>query len=291
MFAFPFQRDSERDAAKFRASFCGLSFEGGFASTANVNPLPGTVRDTGEPFASTRWSVILAAADSQTPEEVAGAALSELCQHYWAPLYTFVRHRGYSSHDAQDLTQSFFAYLIENRIYARADRAKGKFRSFLLASLKHHLADARDREQTLKRGGGRQFLPLSEAQIEDAESFFQTEGAARVTTDEDRLFERSWAETLVNGALVRLASEYRGEGKANLFHELQTYLTSGAEPVPTYEELSGRLGVPASTLRSDVTRLRARYRRALRAEAARTVESEGNVDEELRELLRVLIRQ
>ncbi len=253
-----------------------------------MNPLPGTVRDPGEPFASTRWSVVLAAADSEIPEPIAGAALSELCQAYWAPLYTFVRHRGYATHDAQDLTQSFFAYLIEHRIYARADREKGKFRSFLLASLKHHLSDARDREQALKRGGGREFLPLADEQAEAAESLYQSHGATGATTDEDRLFEQTWAETLVNGALARLGDEYRNEGKADHFGALQVYLTGGAEPVPGYEELSARLGIPASTLRSDVARLRARYRRALRIEVARTVRSERDIDAELRELLRVL---
>ncbi len=256
-----------------------------------MNPLPGTVRDNHEPFASTRWSVILTAADIDAPEQIAGAALSELCQTYWAPLYSFVRHRGYACHDAQDLTQSFFAYLIAHRVYARVNREKGKFRSFLLASLKHHLADARDRAQTLKRGGGREFLPLSERQVADAESLFQAQAPSNATTNEDRLFEKNWAETLVCGALTNLGAAYRDEGKAGLFRTLQVYLTSAAEPVPTYEKLSARLGVPASTLRSDVTRLRARYRQALRAEVARTVASKSEVDGELRELLRVLTRR
>ena len=107
---------------------------------------------------------------------------AELCQTYWAPLYSFVRSRGYTVHDAQDLTQSFFAYLIEHKIYARVDRQKGKFRSFLLASLKNFLADASDRERTLKRGGGQDFLPLHEEQIEEAESLFQSHSS---TSNED----------------------------------------------------------------------------------------------------------
>src|SRR5438309_9024748 len=125
-------------------------------------------------FPSTHWSAVLAAGRSQAEPEIARAALAQLCQSYWAPLYSFVRSRGYTVHDAQDLTQSFFAYLIVHKIYARADRQKGRFRSFLLASLKNFLADAYDREQALKRGGGRDSLPLKEEQAEAAESVFQT---------------------------------------------------------------------------------------------------------------------
>ena len=202
-------------------------------------------------FASTQWSVILAAGESQTAPEVARDALAQLCQTYWAPLYHFVRSRGNAVHDAQDLTQSFFAYLIEKKIYARADRQKGKFRSFLLASLKNFLADSYDREQTLKRGGGRDFLPLNERQAEKAETLFQTHSPA---TDGDKLFERSWAETLVAGGLERLSTNYKTEGKEKLFEELKMFLTGGADPLPTYAELAARLGAPASTLRSDVTR-------------------------------------
>ena len=242
-----------------------------------------------EPF-TTQWGVILAAAESETSPEVVGAALGQLCETYWPPLYTFVRNRGYSPHDAQDLTQSFFAYLIEHKTYSRVDREKGKFRAFLLASLKHLLADARDREQRLKRGGGHEFLPLHEQQIDEAETMFQTHCAGGATTDEDLLFERSWAETLVIGALTHLATSYQSEGKEKLFHELKPFVTGGAGTLPTYEELSGRLGAPASTLRSDVTRLRARYREALRAEVRRTVGTEAEVDDELRELLRILTR-
>ena len=118
-----------------------------------------------DPFAPTHWSVVLAAGESQAEPQIAQTALAQLCQTYWAPLYTFVRSRGYSVHDAQDLTQGFFAYLIEHKIYARADRQKGQFRSFLLASLKNFLGHAYDREQTLKRGGSLDFLPLDDAQI------------------------------------------------------------------------------------------------------------------------------
>lgn len=252
-----------------------------------MQTLPEPISDQSDPFAPTHWSVILAAGRSQIDPEIARAALAQLCRTYWPPLYAFVRSRGYSVHDAQDLTQSFFEYLIEHKIYARADREKGRFRSFLLASLKNFLANARAREQTLKRGGGQNFLPLHEGQAREAESLFQTHGASDDVIGADWLFERSWADTLVNAVLGELSAAYRAEGKDSLFEEFRTFITVG-ESLPTYDQLASRLHVPASTLRSHVTRLRARYRKALRAEVRRTVESEAEVDGELRELLRVL---
>jgi RNA polymerase sigma-70 factor (ECF subfamily) len=236
-------------------------------------------------FPSTHWSVVFAAGRSEAEPQMAGAALAKLCQGYWAPLYGFVRSRGHTVHDAQDLTQSFFAYVLEHRVYARANRQKGRFRSFLLASLKNFLADAADREQTLKRGGAQIFLPLHEDQAQEAESLFQTYSGIN---NEDWLFDRSWAEALVATALDRLSADYRREAKEQLFKELRIFIAGGAEPPPTYAELTDRLGITESTLRSHVTRLRARYREALRTEVRRTVDSEKQVDQELRELLHVL---
>ncbi len=252
-----------------------------------MKPLPGTIHGPNEPFAPTHWSVIFAAGSSRADPEVAEAALAQLCQTYWAPLYTFVRSRGYAPHDAQDLTQSFFVYLIEHKIYARADRQKGKFRSFLLASLKNFLADTSDRERTLKRGGAYDFVPLREAQIDEAETLFQSQSAFNNGSGEDRLFERGWAEALVASSLERLAADYRTEGKEKVFEELKIFLTGGADPLPSYSDLAVRLGAAASTLRSHVARMRARYRGALRAEVRRTVDSEAEVDGELHELFRV----
>jgi RNA polymerase sigma-70 factor (ECF subfamily) len=250
--------------------------------------LPETIHGESDPFAPTQWSVILAASQSQAHPETAQSALAHLCQTYWAPLYTFTRSRGSSPHDAQDSVQSFFAYLIENKIYARADRQKGKFRSFLLASLKNFLSDSRDRGQALKRGGGREFLPLNEDQAAEAESLYQTHGGASEANPEDLVFERSWANMLINAGLERVAADYKRQGKETLFETLKIFLTAGAEPLPTYDQLGDRMGLAASTLRSHVTRLRARYREALRTEVRRTVATESEVDAELRELLRVL---
>ena len=238
-------------------------------------------------FPSTNWSVVLAAGRSRIEPEIAQAALEELCQTYWAPLYTFVRSRGYTLHDAQDLTQSFFAYLIERKIYTRVDRRKGRFRSFLRASVKNFLADASGRERALKRGGGQDFLPLHEEQIKEAESLFQNHQSAPT---EELIFDRSWAEALVAAGLKRLSADYRSEAKEELFNELRVFLVRSAKPPPACADLAGRLGMTESTLRSHVTRLRARYREALRAEVRRTVDTEAEVDEELHELLRVLTR-
>jgi RNA polymerase sigma factor (sigma-70 family) len=253
--------------------------------TVNLNPRAATRQGRSDLFPSTHWSVVLAAGRSQAEPQTAEAALAKLCQVYWAPLYGFVRSRGHTVHDAQDLTQSFFAYLLEHKVYARANRQKGRFRSFLLASLKNFLADAADRERTLKRGGAQIFLPLHEEQAQEAESLFQTHSGM---SNEDRLFDRSWAEALVAAALERVSADYKREAKEQLFKELRIFIAGGAEPPPTYAELTDQLGITESTLRSHVTRLRARYREALRIEVRRTVDSEKQVDQELRELLHVL---
>jgi RNA polymerase sigma factor (sigma-70 family) len=237
-------------------------------------------------FPSTHWTAVLAAGRSQAEPEIAEAALAELCQTYWAPLYSFVRSRGYTVHDSQDLTQSFFAYLLESKIYAGVERQKGKFRSFLLACLKNFLGHAADNKRTLKRGGGQEFLPLHEEQIKEAESLYQTHSTA---SSEDRLFDRSWAEALITAALYRLAADYKRESKGKLFNELRVFVAGGADPLPTYAELADRLGIAESTLRSHVTRLRARYREALRAEVRRTVDTERQVEEELHKLLHLLM--
>jgi RNA polymerase sigma-70 factor (ECF subfamily) len=285
MIALPLQRDREAGAARNLKFFVACFSSPLLIQAVSVSTHVGDEHGHSDSFPLTHWSVVLAAGKGQTEPEIAGAALSELCQTYWAPLYSFVRSRGYTVHDSQDLTQSFFAYLLEHKIYARVDRQKGRFRSFLLASLKNFLADAADRERTLKRGGGQNFLPLHEEQAKQAESLFQTHSATR---NEDRLFDRSWAEALVATGLERLSADYKRESKEKLFNELRIFVAGGAGPPPTYAELADRLGIAESTLRSHVTRLRARYREALRAEVRRTVDTEAQVDEELHELFRVL---
>lgn len=236
-------------------------------------------------FASTRWTIVLEAGDSAAASAQSLSALSELCQIYWRPLYLFLRREGYGSDDAQDLTQGFFADLIETRAYARADRERGRFRSFLLGALKHFVADARDRDRAQKRGGGIIPEQLDDKAIAEAEA--QVERTAKWNSD--RVYDREWAASLLRRALDRLAQECGLAGKSELFGYLKPYLSVMEEAAVPYEEMAQRLHRPVTTLRSDVARLRARYRAILREEVRGTVAEGSDVDEELRHLCRVLV--
>jgi RNA polymerase sigma factor (sigma-70 family) len=228
--------------------------------------------------------MVLEAGDSATASVHALGALSELCQIYWRPLYAFLRKQGYGPEDAQDLTQDFFADLIESRAYARANREKGHFRSFLLGALKHFIADARDRGQALKRGGGMILVNLDENAIAQAEAQI-----ARATNwQADNVYDREWAASLLRQALDRLAQECALAGKAELFSYLKPYLAATEEAVIPYEEMARRSHRPVTTLRSDVARLRKRYRLILREEVSGTVLEVAKVDEELRHLCRAV---
>jgi DNA-directed RNA polymerase specialized sigma24 family protein len=235
-------------------------------------------------FTSTRWSIVLGAGDSAAASAQSLSALSELCRIYWRPLYLFLRREGYRPDDAQDLTQGFFADLIETRAYARADRKKGRFRSYLLGALKHFVADARDHDHAQKRGGG--ILPeqLNDKVIAELEA--QVGRAAKWSAD--HLYEREWAASLLRQTLDRLAQECALAGKAQLFGYLKPYLSAIEEATVPYEEMAQRLHRPMTTLRSDTARLRARYRAILREEVRDTVTDGSDIDEELRHLCRVL---
>jgi RNA polymerase sigma-70 factor (ECF subfamily) len=225
------------------------------------------------------------AADSQTASQHAQSALSELCQIYWRPVYVFLRRQGVAQHDAQDITQAFFADLIESRAYARADPMKGRFRSFLLGTLKHFLAHTRERDRAQKRGGGTVPVELDETAISEAETY-----ASRCNHwSADGVFEREWAASLARQALDRLAQEYELGGKGALFEALRSRLTADEATAIPYEELANRLGRTAVHLRVDVTRLRARYRAILREEVSGTVVDPRDVDEELRYLRQAMI--
>src|SRR6516164_5544581 len=245
--------------------------------------LQATTRDSS--FASTRWTIVRQAADSQTASQHALSALSELCQIYWRPVYVFVRRQGTPQHDAQDLTQGFFADLIESRAYTRADPMKGRFRSFLLGTLKHFVAHFRDYDRAQKRGGGNMPVQLDEAALSEAEAY-----ASRCKDwSADGLFDREWAASLARQALDRLEQEYELGGKGALFEALKSRLTTGESAAIPYDELANRLGRTAAHLRVDVTRLRARYRAILREEVCGTVVDPSDVDEELRYLRQAMI--
>lgn len=231
-------------------------------------------------FTSTRWTIVREACDSQGSSKDVMNALSELCRMYWRPVYLFVRRQGIGQHDAQDLTQGFFADLIKSRAYTRADPAKGRFRSFLLGTLKHFLADAHDYTTAEKRGGGTAPIQLDEASISEAEAHTARYGSC----SGDNVFEREWAASLLRHALDRLANECEVAGKGALFEALKLHLSASGPAALPYEEIARRLGRAAVTLRSDVARLRARYRAILREEVSGTVAEAQDVDDELRHL-------
>ncbi len=233
-------------------------------------------------FVTTRWSVVLTAGRSDTLH--AQAALEKLCQTYWYPLYAFVRRRGHSSEDAQDLTQEFFTRLLARNWVGRADQQKGRFRSFLLSAMNHFLSDEWDKARAQKRGGGVAPLPL---QFDTAETRFSHEPADHVTPEQH--FERRWALALLDEVLCRLRSEYEQEGRRELFATLHPCLVGDATAQP-YADLAEKLGVTEGTVKAAVHRLRQRYRQLLRNEIAQTVAEPGEVDEELHHLFTVLAR-
>jgi RNA polymerase sigma factor (sigma-70 family) len=237
-----------------------------------------------ESFASTRWTIVLEAGDSATASACALNALSALCRIYWRPLYAFLRRQGYGPEDAQDLTQGFFADLIETRAYARANPEKGRFRSFLLGALKHFIADNRDRARALKRGGGMILESLDDKAIAEAEVQIAHEPKCHA----DEYYDREWAASLVGQALNRLMQECALAAKAELLAYLMPYLAAPENAAIPYEEMAQRSHRPVATLRSDVARLRSRYRAILREEVAGTVTEAADVNDELRYLCRAL---
>jgi RNA polymerase sigma factor (sigma-70 family) len=245
-----------------------------------TTPLCWEAESRDELFVSTRWTVVLEAGDSAATSVQALSALSELCRIYWRPLYGFLRRKGYGHEDAQDLTQGFFAHLIETRGHARADPEKGRFRAFLLTAFKNFIADARDRERALKRGGG--------MMLEELDDRTETRIARDVKWQAEQVYDREWAASLVRQALGRLAQECALAGKAELFDYFLPYLAAPEESRIPYEEMAQRSHRPVIPLRHELVRLRARYRAILREEVRGTVRDAADVDEELRYLCHAL---
>jgi RNA polymerase sigma factor (sigma-70 family) len=252
--------------------------------------LAGTRGESGAAFNSTHWSVVLQCAQESSPDDVrrCRTALETLCRDYWPPLYSCVRRRGHPPAEAQDLVQNFFVHLLETRAYAKADPARGKFRTFLLASLQNFLANAHNYAGRRKRGGDQTFV-LLEAHLAEAEAAALVAADGEVTAD--RLFEQRWAASILHHAWESLRLETEDAGRGELLHTLRPYLMVGATPPPSQEEVAARLGLPLATLRTHIHRLRTRFRSALRAEVARTMPAEANVDEELLHLRRTLLRE
>jgi DNA-directed RNA polymerase specialized sigma24 family protein len=231
-------------------------------------------------FATTHWSVVLAAGDSESPD--ADQALARLCEHYWYPLYAFARRTGHNAPDAQDLTQGFFARLLERRYLADATPTKGRFRSFLLAAFKHYLANEWDRQNAQRRGGGCHHFSLDGLTAEDR---FQHEPAMALAPEV--WFDHQWAVHVVEQAVQRLHREFIAADKAALFGALKVFL-GGEKHVPAYADLARQFAMTDGALKVTVHRMRQRFRELIRDEVSHTVVSPDELEQELRYLFQVL---
>jgi RNA polymerase sigma-70 factor (ECF subfamily) len=227
-------------------------------------------------FLTTRWSLVMSAAAESD------ASLEALCRQYWFPAYAVARRGGHDVESAKDLTQAFFAKLLEKRWLVTADPAKGRFRTFLITALKRFMVNEWHRENAAKRGGGREMIPLDTSV---AESLYAREDRRALAPD--ALFDRHWALALLDAAMLRLENEYREGGREEEFAELKPCLTAGRGETD-YEQLARVLSRSEGAVRVAVHRLRKRYRAVFREEIARTVDNENDVEDEMRELLRAL---
>lgn len=243
-------------------------------------PLSDTAWTQRAEFATTHWTVVLAGGQTNYP--AAAQALEKLCRAYWYPLYVFVRRQGYPCHDAQELTQEFFSRLIEKNYLRDVAREKGKFRSFLLAAMKHFLANERKRAGRLKRGGGHGFVSLDR---EDAEARFLAEPATEETPE--KTYEQRWATTVMEQALSQLRVEWVDAGKSEQFEQLKTFLSN--EPAEgEYPQVAAKLNVTTGTLAVAVHRMRQRDGECVREVIAQSVAHPTDVEEEMRHLFAVL---
>ena len=239
-----------------------------------------TTSAQGNWFTTTHWSLVLNARDPASP--LATEALEKLCRTYWYPLYVYARRQGRDDETAKDLTQGFFARLLEKNYLAQVQREKGKFRSFLLASLKHFLADEWDKARAQKRGGGQTLISLDDS---TGENRYRLEPVEAM--DAEKLFERRWALTLLEQARARVQEEYLKAGKAGLYDHLKAF-ESGDQNASSYAQVAAELGLTESAIKSAIFRLRQRYRELVREEVANTVESPAEVDAEIRYLISVI---
>jgi RNA polymerase sigma-70 factor (ECF subfamily) len=229
-------------------------------------------------FATTHWSVVLTARDPKSP--LAAEAMEKLCRRYWPPVYAFIRRRGHGPDDAQDLTQEFFARLLEKNYLKAADAAKGKFRTLLLTAVTRFLINEYERSQALKRGGR-----VGHLSLEAAEESYRHGLSGSLTPE--TLFERRWAETVLESVLARLRQEFEADGQPERYETLKPFLL-GDKLAPAAAEVAARLGVTETALYSAIHRLRRRYGEVLRREVAHTVARPEEIEEELRHLVRVL---
>ena len=252
-----------------------------------MNGKPGE-QGRGEPreFVTTRWSLILSAASLGSEEQKARDALAELCRTYWRPIFSFVQTRGYSIEDAQDLTQDFFVIILKDNWLQQADRNRGRFRSLLLRSLQNFLINAAEKTHSRKRGGDVEFISWDDW-IAEAPSQLSISAQALDSLPPERLFDLSWATTVVEHALRRLREECESKGKLWFFRALSRHLTEERDEV-SYANLSADLGVAETIVKKQLHKMRQRYRCLLRAEVSRTVENPADVDDEIRYLCAAL---
>ena len=236
----------------------------------------GEERSGGSKFQTTNWTAVLAAGDTTVPG--ARDALEKLCRNYWHPLYVFVRRLGHKPEDAQDLTQGFFTHLLQARIISKANPEVGRFRSFLLASLKHFLAHEHERATALKRGGGSFVLSFDQLAPEER---WALEPAVAATPEQ--VFDRRWAIQQIENALLHLGDDYAASGRGPLLDLLKNYVW-GDKNTLTLAEIAARLDLTEEAVKKSVQRLRQRFRESLRAEIAKTVATPAQIDEELRHL-------
>lgn len=233
-------------------------------------------------FVTTHWSEIVAARDEGSPD--AARALESLCAAYWFPLYAWLRRQGRTVQDAEDLTQAFFGHLLSKERLKQAERARGRFRSFLIASMKNFVCNEWDKETAQKRGGQVQFVPLATDVAEERLGREPTDA-----TNPELAFERLWAATLLEGAIRRLRVEYARDGKGAMLDLLRTHLSGDRGGVP-YAEIQARLGLGESAVKMAVLRLRRRFGEILREEVARTVAGPHEIDAEIRALFAAVSR-
>jgi RNA polymerase sigma-70 factor (ECF subfamily) len=236
----------------------------------------------GHEFVTTRWSLILSAANLTNEEQRARSALAELCRTYWRPIFSFVRARGYSIEDAQDLTQDFFVTILKKNWLQHADRNRGRFRSLLLRSLQNFLINTAEKTHAHKRGGGAEFISWDDWMAE-APSQLSLPVQALRSLPPERLFDLAWATTVVEHALQRLREECESKGKLWLFQALSAHLTDERDEL-SYANLSVELGMAETAVKKQLHNMRQRYRSLLRDEVSQTVEDPADVDDEIRYL-------
>ncbi len=230
-------------------------------------------------FTSTHWSIVV---EAQGESSAAQEALEKLCRIYWRPIYSFVQRQGIGQAEAEDLTQAFFADLLEHKSLTAVRKEKGRFRSFLLGALKHFLTDERRRAMAIKRGKGQRLIPLEEL---SADERTEMEPADPVTAEQ--IYERRWASTVLDRVLGLLKNEYVAAGNTLLFDSLKQLLPD--EPgAPSQADIAGRLGMTNNAVRQAFHRFRQRYQLLLREEIAHTVATPGDIEDELRHLIAVI---